>query len=187
LVPVPVEFISFSANVNGNSIYLVWETASEVNNRGFEIQRLVGKIWESLSFIEGNGTTTERNTYSFIDEEITSGKYLYRLKQIDFDGNYKFSQELEAQVNPVSFSLEQNYPNPFNPSTKIKFSLPEKSYVKISVIDILGNQVSILKSGEIDSGFHELTFDGSKFSSGIYYYSLETNNFHSVKKMILLK
>jgi len=192
--PVPVELISFSAKVNGNKVNLFWETASEVNNRGFEIERsvsswqlTVGNIWEKISFVEGNGTTTERNSYSFIDYEIAAGKYLYRLKQIDFDGNNKYSEEVEVDLKPSTFSLEQNYPNPFNPITKIRFNLPEKSYVKVKIFDILGNEISILKSEEFNGGIYELTFDGSKFASGIYYYSLETVDFRSVKKMILLK
>ncbi|OGU76925.1 MAG: hypothetical protein A2V93_00375 [Ignavibacteria bacterium RBG_16_34_14] len=190
--PVPVELVFFSAKVNGNMVSLSCETVSEINNRGFEIERvssLTSSIqnWIKIGYLNGFGTTTEKNNYSFVDKEIPSGKYLYRLKQIDFDENYKYSQEIEVDVKPVSFSLEQNYPNPFNPTTKIEFSIPEKSYVKVKVFDILGNLVSILKSEELDAGVHKLNFDGSKFSSGIYYYSIETVGFRSVKKMLLLK
>ena len=190
--PVPVELVSFSAEVNGSKIHLSWETASEINNRGFEVEKtILGnsaiKDWKKIIFVDGKGTTTEKSFYSYSDEEIIPGKYIYRLKQIDFNGAFKYSNEVEVNVNVISFNLEQNYPNPFNPSTTIEFNIPQKSLVKVKVYDVLGNLVSILKEEELEAGSYNLNFDGRNLSSGIYYYSLETVDFRSVKKMILLK
>ena len=130
LIPnlIPVELISFTVDVDGNCVRLNWKTSTETNNQGFEVQRASSetisvKGWEKIGFVEGNGTTTEQNAYFFIDKDLTANKYQYRLKQIDFDGTYNFSNVIEVEVSiPIRFSLEQNYPNPFNPTTKIKFT-----------------------------------------------------------------
>ena len=129
---VPVELTSITADVIEEGVRLNWQTATETNNKGFEIQRKEMEQgnelneWESIGFVGGFGTTTEYHTYSFTDNEDLSGVYLYRLKQIDFDGSFKYSDEVEIKVDvPIKFSLEQNYPNPFNPSTTIKYSIPK--------------------------------------------------------------
>jgi Secretion system C-terminal sorting domain len=191
---VPVELTSFSANVKNNSVVLSWQTATEVNNRGFEIERSFkaenGRTsWDKIGFVQGNGSSTNMNQYSFTDNNLVKpGQYYYRLKQIDFDGRYSYSPVAEADVSkPTVYFLSQNYPNPFNPSTTIEFSIPERSHVSLKVYDVLGNEVATLVNGWMESTNHQVTFDGSRLASGIYYYTLTTGNFTSTKKLILLK
>jgi hypothetical protein len=191
---VPVELTSFTANVESNSVVLSWQTATEVNNHGFEIQRSFNAengrtTWSTIGFIQGNGSSTEIHKYSYTDKNLVKpGQYFYRLKQIDFDGRYAYSSESQADISkPMKYYLSQNYPNPFNPSTTIEFSIPERSHVSLKVYDVLGNQVATLVDGWMESTNHRVIFDGSKLSSGIYYYTLTTGNFTSTKKLILLK
>jgi len=193
---LPVELTSFSASVEGISVTLNWETASELNNKGFEIQRtmnneqLTMNNWEVIGFVEGHGTTTEVNKYSFIDKsEKPNGTYYYRLKQIDNDGSYEYSGIVEVEVNniPKKYSLEQNYPNPFNPSTVIEYSIPEKGFVTLKIYDILGNEIVTLVNNEKEAGNYDVKFDASQLTSGIYIYSIQVNDFRATKKMMLLK
>jgi len=188
---LPVELTSFAASVEGISVTLSWETASELNNKGFDVQRSGDyTTWEKIGFVEGNGTTTEMNKYSFIDKsEKPNGTYYYRLKQIDNDGSYEYSSVVEVEVNnvPSKYALEQNYPNPFNPTTVIKYSLPEKGFVTLKIYDILGNEVASLVNNEKEAGNYEVSFDASQLTSGIYVYSLQANSFRATKKMMLLK
>jgi hypothetical protein len=200
---VPVELISFSANVEMNNVSLNWVTSTETNNRGFEIQKRAPSLsppkgetlgnWEKIGFVEGKGTTTERQTYSFTDENLSAGKYQYRLKQIDFDGTFEYSSIVEVEINqPLEFSLEQNYPNPFNPTTKIKYTIPqderrETKNVRLIVYDVLGNEVAILVNEEQQPGIYEVEFNGSNLSSGVYFYSLTAGSFKAAKKLILTK
>lgn len=191
---VPVELTSFTADIKNNSVVLNWQTATEINNSGYEIQRCFqtenGRTsWDKIGFVQGNGTTTNINQYSFIDKNIVKqGHYIYRLKQIDLDGRYAYSPEASADVSkPNVYYLSQNYPNPFNPSTTIEFSIPERSHVSLKVYDVLGNEIATLVDGWMESTNHQVTFDGSKLASGIYYYTLMTGNFTSTKKLILLK
>jgi hypothetical protein len=193
---VPVELISFSAHLNERSLVLNWQTATETNNKGFEINRQSAEgtgqsgneEWEKIGFVAGNGTSTETHLYSFTDNNVSSGKYNYRLKQIDFDGSFEYSKEIEVDVNlPAAFALLQNYPNPFNPSTTIKYSIPEDQQVKLNVYDPLGEKVVTLVDGFQKAGQHKVNFDASGLPSGIYFYSLETSSYTSVKKMILLR
>ena len=125
---IPVELISFTSEVDNNVVTLLWQTATETNNSGFEILRSTQNdksIWERIGFVEGKGTTTEIQSYSFQDKP-EAGIYKYKLKQIDFDGTFAYSSEIEVEVKaPNVFSLEQNYPNPFNPTTKIKYTIPD--------------------------------------------------------------
>ena len=148
---VPVELISFIANTNGNGVTLHWSTATEINNSGFEIERYVitnemrNLNWGKIGFVNGNGTTTETQSYSYMDENLASGKYLYRLKQIDFDGTFEYSNEIEAEVSvPEKFELSQNHPNPFNPSTSIKYPITASNPVSLKIYDVLGNEVATL-------------------------------------------
>jgi len=142
--------------------------------------------------VNGQGTSTELKHYTFINENLLSGKYAYRLKQIDFDGSYKYSNIIEVETNPVSFVLEQNYPNPFNPVTKIKYSIPTSvngdwSGVSLKVYDVLGNEVAVLVDEVKEAGKYEITFDASELSSGIYLYRLEAGSFIKIFKMMLIK
>ena len=187
---VPVELTSFTATSENGEVHLKWTTATETNNQGFEILRSAGnnKEWQNAGYAAGFGTTTEPKSYSFVDSKLDAGKYTYRLKQIDFDGTVTYSEEVKVEVEiPLVYSLEQNYPNPFNPSTTIKYSLSEDGFVKLSVYNLLGEEVTTLVNNEQKSGRYEVNFDASKLASGIYMYRLESNNFLSIKKLILLK
>jgi hypothetical protein len=192
---IPVELVSFNASVNNNSVMLNWITASELNNSGFEIEKQIGSkqsaisnFWERIGFVEGNGTTTEINYYSFIDEEVSAGKYFYRLKQIDFDGTFEYSDIIEVEVNiPTEFSLLQNYPNPFNPSTKIDYSIPSDGFVSLTIYNTIGQEVSTLVSEQQTAGNYSIGFSGEKLPSGLYFYSLRSGDFSETKKMLLLK
>ncbi|BDQ02785.1 YCF48-related protein [Ignavibacterium sp.] len=191
---IPVELISFGALVNNSDVRLSWSTSTELNNRGFEIERgqkpkVKSQIdWESIGFINGKGTTTETQNYSFADKNLLPGKYYYRLKQIDFDGKFSFSGMIEVNVDlPTEFALEQNYPNPFNPTTKISWQSPVGSWQTLKVFDILGNEVATLVDEYKEPGRYEVEFDASDLSSGVYIYRLQADAFISTKKMVLLR
>jgi hypothetical protein len=185
---VPVELTSFSANILKNGVELNWRTATEINNQGFDIERMNNGIFEKIGFVAGFGTTTDPKNYSFSDIGLTTGSYTYRLKQIDFDGTFTYSSEVTADVEiPIEYSLEQNYPNPFNPSTKIKFALPSETEVQLNVYNMLGQKVAEIFNGNLKEGYHEVVFDAGSLTSGIYFYRLETDQFVDVKKMIILK
>jgi photosystem II stability/assembly factor-like uncharacterized protein len=178
---IPVELASFSASVDNGKVVLNWITASELNNRGFEVQKSTdNEEWEKLGFISGFGTTTETQSYSFIDETPVIGKNYYRLKQIDFDGSFEYSYIVEVDLNvPLRFTLEQNYPNPFNPATTINYELTQKGVVALKVYDILGNLVTTLINEEKPAGRHLINFDASGFASGVYilYFIFERRNY----------
>ncbi len=194
---IPVELTAFRADVNNRDVVLSWQTATELNNRGFEIERKVCNkqykvvsedSWKKVGFIAGNGTTTKPQSYSYTDGNVAQGKYSYRLKQIDFDGSFKYSDEVIVDVKiPLKFSLEQNYPNPFNPSTKIKYSIPEDGYVSLKIYNTLGQQVTELINGFIKAGNHEVIFNSFMLSSGVYFYKMQSGNKVLVKKMMVLK
>jgi hypothetical protein len=193
---IPVELVSFTAESLNDEITLRWQTATETNNSGFGVERAIAISnfefrnlnFEQIGFVEGMGTTTESANYVFKDKVNQPGKYNYRLKQIDFDGSINYSNVVEVSVNtPNEFVLYQNYPNPFNPSTSIKFSLPVKSGVRINIYNSAGQLVETLIDKEMESGYHEVNFDASRFASGVYLYQLQTGDFISTKKMILIK
>jgi hypothetical protein len=199
---VPVELVSFDYTAGNENVMLRWKTATETNNRGFEIERkrltpALKEDWKLIGFIEGSGTTTEEKSYSFNDKDISHGKYFYRLKQIDFDGSFSCSKVLNVNVSDhPEFSLEQNYPNPFNPATIIKYSVPSTEtsvgtsfmkFVELKVYDILGNEVATLVNGQKPPGEYEIKFDGSNLPSGIYIYRLTAGNHTAAKKLIILK
>ncbi|NOX17857.1 MAG: T9SS type A sorting domain-containing protein [Chlorobi bacterium] len=194
----PVELISFDYSLNNNSVELRWQTATETNNKGFELQRSNNKYFDNLSvlaFIDGKGTTSETQNYSFADKNISAGKYFYRLKQIDNDGSFHYSKILEAEIlTPEIFELMQNYPNPFgkgslskNNSTSISFDLPFESNVSLIVYNALGEKVSDLFNGKLQAGFHSVNFNSEKFPSGVYFYELITPKFSKTKKMLLIQ
>ncbi len=144
--------------------------------------------YSTIAFIDGKGTTTGSNNYAYTDSKIESGKYFYRLRQIDFDGTFVYSSEVEVDVAVVtSFALDQNFPNPFNPSTSISYRLPEASDVVVKIYDVMGNEVATLVNGRQDAGAHQVVFDAAKLSSGSYIYSIKAGNFSATKKMILMK
>jgi len=193
--PIPVELESFSANVIGTDVLLNWITSTENNNSGFEVQRKTEEEndFKSLTFIKGNGTTTEQNFYAFIDKNSPSGFITYRLKQIDFDGSFEYSNSIEVTIDvPTKFSLEQNYPNPFNPTTKIRYEIPnqaqnDKMFVTLKIYDVLGNEIATLINEEKSAGSYEVDFDAAKLTSGVYFYQLKVGNLITTKKMILMK
>ena len=187
---IPVELTSFTASVNNEGVVILkWSTATEVNNQLFEIERKSEDgQYETIGSLDGYGTTTEPQEYSYIDNTVRTGTFFYRLKQIDFGGQYEYSNEIEVEVNgPLSFALEQNYPNPFNPSTKIKYSVPENGNVKLSVYNLVGEVVSVLVNESVNAGFYEVSFNASSLPSGTYFYSLKKGNSIQTKKMVLLK
>ena len=187
-VAVPVELISFSGYAANGNVTLNWSTATETNNQGFEIERKSNDSWEKIGFVPGSGTTTELRAYSYIDENIYSGNFSYRLKQIDFNGQYEYSDIVEIEVGtPSEYSLEQNYPNPFNPVTTISYSIKENGLVTLKVFDILGKEIATLVNEDQIAGSYSLEFDASTYASGIYFYSLNSGEYISTKKMILLK
>ncbi|RKY96032.1 MAG: hypothetical protein DRQ13_06315, partial [Ignavibacteriae bacterium] len=171
LAMVPVELSSFIANSNGSSVTLNWTTETETNNSGFSIERksVFSSIWAEVGFVPGFGTTTERKNYNYNDEELRLGKYSYRLKQIDLDGTFAYSNIIEVDVMaPGGFSLGQNYPNPFNPATTIEYSVPEVSNVTITVYSVVGELATTLVSGSVEAGYHRINFDASTMPSGTY-------------------
>jgi hypothetical protein len=151
-----------------------------------------GGVWEKIGFVKGNGTTTKEHHYSFADNYVRTGTVYYRIKQIDFDGSFKYSDEIEIEVTALKdYKLFQNYPNPFNPSTLIKYSVPENSFVKLSVYNFIGEEVNVLVNEVVDAGFYEVTFNAASavggLSSGTYFYRLQAGNTVQVKKMVLMK
>ena len=190
---IPVELTSFTAEASEGLVELRWITATETNNQGFEVQRSNGGEFETLTFVEGHGTTTESQAYLYADRDVKVGAYSYRLKQVDFDGTFEYSDVVEVDVPaPAVFALDQNYPNPFNPSTKISFRLAVDSKVSLKVFDVLGQEVATLLNGNIVAGSHQIDFNASTLNSGVYLYQIEATgidgtNFTSVKKMILTK
>ena len=191
--PVPVELTSFTANVSDYTVTLNWTTATETNNKGFEVQKLRVKSeelnsanWETIAFVAGNGTVSEPRSYSYSDK-VAPGKYSYRLKQTDFDGSFEYSSAVEADVNPATFSLEQNYPNPFNPSTRISFSIPSAENVTVKLYDLTGKEVATVVDSRMDAGRHEVTLRAEGLASGVYMFKLTAGAFTSTKKLSVLK
>jgi photosystem II stability/assembly factor-like uncharacterized protein len=188
---IPVELVSFSAEVFGGDVNLTWITATELNNYGFEVERRNAEldVWSNIGFVNGNGSSSEMHYYSFSDNSAAVGKYFYRLKQLDFSGAFEYSNEVEVTILEAlnDYTLQQNYPNPFNPSTKISFSIPQSGYTTLKVFDVLGNEVANIIEGELNAGSYELRFDASGLSSGIYFYSLTSGVFTKTMKMILTK
>lgn len=186
---LPVELKSFAASVVDGFVQLNWSTATETNNRGFEVQRKVeGSDFVTIAFIQGKGTTTQSQNYSFVDNNVQTGNYQYRLKQMDFDGKYSYSNVVEVSLNPTEFNLAQNYPNPFNPSTTINFNLAKETNVSLKVFNLLGQEVASLAANEfMQAGSYSYKFNASSLASGTYIYRLEAGDFVQTKKMTLTK
>jgi subtilisin family serine protease len=193
-IVIPVELSAFTAKADRDNVIVEWQTATETNNQGFELQRKRegAEGWAVAGYVSGKGTTTERQSYQYVDKQLKAGKYIYRLKQIDLDGTIEYSQEIEVEVSvPDEYVLYQNYPNPFNPSTTIEFSLPEKSEVVLSIYNSLGEKVRELVNGSMEAGYQRVVFDARELPSGTYVYQINakgsTKSFIQSKKMTLVK
>jgi photosystem II stability/assembly factor-like uncharacterized protein len=201
--PLPVELASFTASTNGIQVILNWHTATEVNNYGFEVERRMdnsdqpnqetsGQVtvdsWTKIGFVKGAGTSNALKEYSYLDAANTAGNYVYRLKQIDADGTFKYSQSVEVTVQaPEQYLLDQNYPNPFNPTTAIHYQVPVASPVTLKVYNVLGEEVAMLVNEKKEAGSYTATFNGSTLSSGVYFFKISADRFSSIRKMILMK
>jgi hypothetical protein len=182
--PMPVKMESFASSVNGNNVKLNWKTAEETNNKGFEIQRNSNNGWVTLGFVSAN---TSR-VYNYSDNNIQTGTYQYRLKQVDFNGNFEY-HTLSTTISigaPSKYSLSQNYPNPFNPSTKISYQISKDEMVTLKIYDNTGREVASLVSEIQTAGYHTVEFK-SNLSSGTYFYKIVTGSFTDTKKMTVIK
>ena len=200
---LPVELDHFAVNSHGNSITLFWSTASETNNYGFTIERKKAKDiddegWIKIGFVKGSGTTAQSHNYHLVDTSVPSGKYIYRLKQIDFDGTVHLSVEIEAEIIiPNEYILEQNHPNPFNSSTVIRYRIPRESWVNISIYNLLSQKIKTLVDEQKGAGDYSIHWDGFDSSAneapnGVYFYRLEAidnnqNPYGATEKMLIVK
>ncbi len=216
---LPVELTSFTVSVNQRNAELKWRTATEMNNHGFEIERRMVQgsglkvsftaggqgsdqnssdmnheplttSWTRVGFVEGNGISNVQHEYSFTDRSVSTGTYSFRLKQIDRDGMFAYSQEVEVTVSAVPniFALEQNYPNPFNPSTAIGFTLQVSGLTTLKIYDAVGREVSALVNEHLEAGvYHQKMFDASPLSSGIYFARLVSGGSTQIRKLLLVK
>ena len=187
--PLPVELTMFKALVEKEKVKLNWSTATEVNNYGFDVERKCSNSdWKKIGFVQGYGNSNSPKNYSYTDQPLGDVTFKYRLKQIDFDGTFDYSPEVEVKLDEVKqFVLEQNYPNPFNPTTTIRFSLPISAMVSINVFNLLIKKFAELLSANLNEGYHEINFDGSNLTSGIYFYQLRAGDFKATKKFIISK
>ncbi len=196
-----VRLEKFYPVINQDSVILAWETTLELNNYGFEIERTTPSngVWENIGFTEGAGNSFDNQWYAFIDNTLNpiNKVYKYRLKQIDFDGNYRYLGQLVTGIiytdiidhpgTPGNYALIQNYPNPFNPSTNIRFQIPKTSFVSLKIYNTLGKEVAALVNEEKEPGNYEVTWNASDQPSGIYFFCIKTGNYIETKKMLLLK
>lgn len=200
--PLPVELSSFTAKIIGKSVLLNWQTSTEINNYGFDVERKTGtpdnsfSKWEKIEFIVGNGNSNSIKNYSFLDQSFGDADVIhYRLKQIDNDGQSEYSNIIEVNISLNSFELYQNYPNPFNPNTTISWVSPVDAIVSIKIFDVLGNEITELLNEFKVAGRHEVQFfsnnNSQHITSGVYFYKIEIKNndltYTMIKKMTLLK
>lgn len=188
--PLPVELVSFVGFNNGNQVILNWKTASEINSYGYEIQKSLQNLneWKSIGFVNGAGNSSVNQYYYFTESNVPPGQYNYRLKIIDLDGSYKFSDHININVSvPTELKLEQNFPNPFNPSTTINYSIEKNGFVSLKVFDALGTEVANLVNENKLAGNYSINFNAENLADGIYFYSLKTGNNSLTRKMILIK
>jgi len=186
---LPVELASFTSTVSNRDVTLNWSTASELNNSGFEIERSSNNEWTKVGNVNGNGTSSTVNNYSYTDRSLATGSYSYRLKQVDFNGNFEYFN-LNNEVNigtPSTYALSQNYPNPFNPSTTINFDLPTDGNVSLKLYDMSGKEVATLVNEVRSAGYYSVNFNASQLTSGVYFYTISADNFTATKKMLLVK
>jgi len=192
--PLPIELTSFIASADGKFVTLNWITASELNNQGWDVERRIKNDknnfsdWIKNGFVKGSGNTTESVSYTFSDKNVTSGIFQYRLKQIDFNGTFAYSNIVEVEINgPTEFALFQNYPNPFNPETVIRFEVPVTSFVNLTVYNAVGEKVATLINQQMEGGVYLWNFNASNYPSGIYIYRLNAGDKVFTKKMMLIK
>ena len=187
---LPVELTSFSAKQVDGKVELIWQTATEKNNLGFEVQHSTdGKNFTKIAFVQGHGTTTKPSFYNYSDNAVSANVHYYRLKQIDLNGTYEYSKTVEANAFlPTQFSLEQNYPNPFNPSTTIKFTVAKSGITTLRIYNALGQEVTTLFNSQTEAGqIYSLNFNASNLASGIYFYQLKQGSQIQTEKMLLMK
>lgn len=188
---LPVELTSFTASTYKKGVKLNWQTATEVNNYGFSIERKAAidkSEWDEISFVEGHGNSNAPKEYSFIDASPVGSNLSYRLKQIDTDGAFEYSDVVEiALIDLNKTELHQNHPNPFNPTTSISFSLSETAHVNITIYNAIGQEVADLLHKEMVAGVHNVNFDASSLASGFYFYRIDTPNYSKTMKMMLLR
>lgn len=188
---LPVELVYFNFNLIKNDLILNWKTSSEINNSGFEIysKKTAEDTWIKRGFVRGNGTKGTESEYSFNDFNLETGEYDYRLKQVDFNGNFEYFPLGKTVIigTPKKNELLQNYPNPFNPVTKIDYYITDKSFVKIVIYDMLGRETAVAVNENKEPGFYTAEFNGSSLASGIYYYRITAGSYTEIRKMILLK
>jgi hypothetical protein len=190
-VALPVALNTFEHSVNKRNVKLSWVTGFELNNKGFHVERMKegSDVWQQLAFIDGSGTTNELKHYNYSDNRLETGKYHYRLKQVDYNSSFEYFL-LNDIVNigvPVSADVSQNYPNPFNPLTKIDFNIPSDGKVQLKVYDITGREVASLVNEFKPAGYYTVEFDASKLASGVYFYKMVSGSFVNVKKMLVVK
>jgi len=191
---LPVELSSFSASVVASAVKLSWRTETEISNYGFEVERKVNSSqssvsnYEKIGFVGGYGTSNSPKDYSFEDKNVSAGKYSYRLKQIDKDGQFEYSKTIEVDFGvPAKFELSQNYPNPFNPTTTISYNLPEAANVKLTIFNLLGQEIKTLVNEFKEASVHTVNFDASELNSGLYIYKLQAGSQVQTRKMTLIK
>ncbi|MCK6615894.1 MAG: T9SS type A sorting domain-containing protein, partial [Ignavibacteriaceae bacterium] len=189
---LPVELLTFQGSFeNDETVKLQWMTASELNNMGFEIQKSFNKeYWFTIGFIRGKGTSIEVNNYTFFDREIKSGSHYYRLKQIDYSGGISYSTiiSMDSDLKPSAFKLSQNFPNPFNSRTIIKYQVPIKSFISLSLYNIKGERITELVSEEKETGLYQLAINNLALPSGIYFVRMKTSHgFAAMIKITLIK
>jgi hypothetical protein len=200
--PLPVELVSFRGTATAQGVQLTWQTATELNNAGFEVRRKAANedfvTIASYRFdpsLRGKGTTSSTTTYSFVDATVEAGKtYTYRLRSVDYDGTiHDYAQTVSVEVRePVQarvyeYALEQNYPNPFNPTTTIRYSLKETGKVSVRVYDVMGREVKVLVDGVQGAGEYAVVVDATGLSSGVYVYQLRAGGLLLTRKMMLVK
>lgn len=186
---LPVDLLSFISTVNNNEVKLTWATNTEENNSGFDIERMNNNTWERIGFVSGRGNSNMMTEYSFTDKNLFSGTYKYRLKQIDFNGNYKY-YELNTDVIigvPLTSKLNQNYPNPFNPTTTISFELGQSGNIQLALYDLSGRLVMDMFNGYMEAGYNTYKLNAQNLASGVYYYVLIADNFSRTKKLAIIK
>ncbi len=186
---LPVELSSFTSIVSDYDVVLSWTTESENNNAGFEVERKEEEIWQAIGFVNGNGNSNTPKKYSYIDRNLNTGIYYYRLKQIDLNGNFEYHNLINEVVIgiPDKFSLSQNYPNPFNPETNISYSIPSEQFVRLIIYDLTGKEILTLINEVKPPGRYEITFNATSLSSGIYFYKIAAGSFEEVKRMTVVK